>query len=610
MTPHLMLVTIGPIQEFIATARRSRDLWFGSWLLSELCKAATLTIVTGDGNRLIFPYPPDMQNDLQPGSDFNVANKIFAEIHQHPPDLAHNVKEAIQQRLTTIRDDAYAKIKTDKYLHWDTACTQIADLPEYYWVALPCDPQDAAQYGEIRQHLDMLMAARKNTRDFQAVPWSNRLVPKSSLDGQRESVIDEDAYPSRDDSTTQREAKITRLYNTYKAGPAERLSGVDLLKRHGNRAGEQRFFSTSHVAALPLLARMERTNQANGKRLQAQTDVCAYISALKDAGMPDDAFSQVPHKHPVFERHDGHLLFEERIDEYLRDAEKKQGQTAQRDEARRALSKFLRATVDGKRPLPYYALLLADGDHMGKTIDAQTTIEKHQDLSKQLAAFAKAVKGIVEKTHAGSLIYAGGDDVLALVPLHTVLACAQTLAETFADQMKGFLIIDGDKKYPTLSVGVAIAHHIDPMSDALTLARQAEKEAKKTRNALAITLSKRSGADRTIAGRWDAQIAERLQYFIDLHRREALPDSVAYDLHDMAVRLDQHVPIGAVRAEAQRIVQRKRTPQDQTRLDPTILDAFSRHFDRATDTRAIRDLAHEIIIARILADAHNLALEP
>jgi CRISPR-associated protein Cmr2 len=33
---YLMIIGIGPVQEFIASARRSRDLWFGSWLLSEL----------------------------------------------------------------------------------------------------------------------------------------------------------------------------------------------------------------------------------------------------------------------------------------------------------------------------------------------------------------------------------------------------------------------------------------------------------------------------------------------------------------------------------------------------------------------------------------------
>lgn len=33
---YLLSISIGPVQDFIATARRSRDLWFGSWLLSEL----------------------------------------------------------------------------------------------------------------------------------------------------------------------------------------------------------------------------------------------------------------------------------------------------------------------------------------------------------------------------------------------------------------------------------------------------------------------------------------------------------------------------------------------------------------------------------------------
>jgi hypothetical protein len=33
---YLLSISIGPVQDFIATARRSRDLWFGSWLLREI----------------------------------------------------------------------------------------------------------------------------------------------------------------------------------------------------------------------------------------------------------------------------------------------------------------------------------------------------------------------------------------------------------------------------------------------------------------------------------------------------------------------------------------------------------------------------------------------
>lgn len=35
-TEHLLIVSIGPVQDFIAAARKCQDLWFGSFLLSEL----------------------------------------------------------------------------------------------------------------------------------------------------------------------------------------------------------------------------------------------------------------------------------------------------------------------------------------------------------------------------------------------------------------------------------------------------------------------------------------------------------------------------------------------------------------------------------------------
>ena len=35
---HLLLISIGPVQDFIASARKAQDLWFGS-LLSDLSAA-------------------------------------------------------------------------------------------------------------------------------------------------------------------------------------------------------------------------------------------------------------------------------------------------------------------------------------------------------------------------------------------------------------------------------------------------------------------------------------------------------------------------------------------------------------------------------------------
>lgn len=44
MTQYVLTLSIGPVQEFIASARRSRDLWSGSWLLSEMAKAAAKSL--------------------------------------------------------------------------------------------------------------------------------------------------------------------------------------------------------------------------------------------------------------------------------------------------------------------------------------------------------------------------------------------------------------------------------------------------------------------------------------------------------------------------------------------------------------------------------------
>lgn len=56
MTSHLLALTVGPVQDFIAAARRTRDLWFRSHLLSEISKAAAKSL-RDQGGKLIFPAP-------------------------------------------------------------------------------------------------------------------------------------------------------------------------------------------------------------------------------------------------------------------------------------------------------------------------------------------------------------------------------------------------------------------------------------------------------------------------------------------------------------------------------------------------------------------------
>ncbi len=676
---YLFLVSIGPVQGFIASARRTRDLAFGSWLLSEIAKAAARQIVEIEGRQesLIFPAPDFTQNNsLVSRSPLNVANKIVALIQHAPKDVGKSVKDAIFAQLHSIRDETYKEIKiaVDER---ETAYKQIEDLIDLQWVAVPFNEEEH-KYVAARKQLEALMAARKNTRDFAPVKWHSD-QPKSSIDGQLESVIPESAYPSRQVPAEKKFSKIRQLYDKYHAGPAERLSGVDLLKRCGETIYPSDFPSTSHIATIPFLQRLELIPD----KTQARERWNNYIEKVRRIADPKGSASGVENTpmqvvslekiakdfysaHSILQNLEGSMLFEERLTDLvdvISDNDKLK-------EAKNALRKFYEFTdsqfaslgLSSARPNPYYAILLADGDRMGEVIDAQAEHKIHEDehgyeqhhrISQALSRFADGVKAIVEKDHKGALVYAGGDDVLAFVPLHTVLRCAQKLAKNFEQILSGFTnneTAKNQKRTPTLSVGIVIVHHLESLQDALELARSAEKKAKQVdgKNALAIIVSKRSGEDYSIAGSWD-DMNEYLEQLISFCRADDIPNGTAYELRDLARRLT--VPVNdpdfntlqaAIKEDTKRILHRKlyvplgKLVEDKAKAVESVLykrldieqkqagvEPASPVKDISIEQKQasvepvppIKDIdmekfTNELIIAQVLADAQHLANLP
>jgi CRISPR-associated protein Cmr2 len=229
--------------------------------------------------------------------------------------------------------------------------------------------------------------------------------------------------------------------------------------------------------------------------------------------------------------------------------------------AKEALQSFLREVRPRLgEPIPYYAILLADGDRMGKVLSETNDFEKHRRISDDLEHFASSTRATVEK-HEGALIYAGGDDVMALLPLHTVLACAAQMAGDFAVAMKAYTITEGeegkDKREcsPTLSTGVAIVHHLLPLDEALALVRRTEKVAKGVpgKNALAVVVKKRGGEAVQVSGSW-GEIDRRLEELVNLHRTGAISTKAQYELMDLDTRLGDTLR----KADAARLLAEKR----------------------------------------------------
>lgn len=597
---HVLIVTLGPIQDFIAAARRTRDLWFGSWLLSELSKATAQAMADECGiEALVFPGVL-RRKELHTESNTSVANKIVVRVPDglDPASVAKRGKARMSDRLTLLCKEAFDKIGAP-YFERRTAEDQVRDLIEYAWVSAPEAGPDG--YAEARRKAEELLAARKNTRLWGKVTWG-AAVPKSSIDGERESVLHEDLFDKvgKDGGLTPEQIR-----KRYGVGPAERICGVGLLKRHGIREEAKyahRFLSTGHLAAWPLYQRLKKL--APGEDLKEPWQ--EYLNVLKRFGvkLEDQEIVQGQGwQHFLFEKYDGSLLFENRLSELLEEYVP----TGQLPEALRAarvaLARFLEK-LGVTTPLPYYAILVADGDKMGKAIEHQSTFKGHQDLSRALDQFAQRVRTLVEGNHGGELVYAGGDDVLAFVPLHQAVGCARALAQEFQKKLSGFPVGE-DNQTPTLSAGIGISHFLDPLRSALNLARKAEALAKEKRNSLAVIVDKRSGPPVEVKGKW-GDLDERLGTYVTMHRNDWVPDGAAYELRELGRLLDKASEtekaslVELVRKEAERILRRQ---QPQHGAEKELAEPVLKRLVDDVKELDLNEVADSLIVARLLAEA-------
>ncbi|MGE4046214.1 MAG: type III-B CRISPR-associated protein Cas10/Cmr2 [Acetobacteraceae bacterium] len=488
---HLLLIALGPVQDFIAQARRMRDLWFGSHLLSELSRAGAAALAEA-GATLIFPAmdrgdaelakcnPPIRPETQRP--PVSVANKILAKIppEQNPATCAAAVRGKVLERWREIADEARDKPHVRAVLAdnadpvWQE---QIEDVLEFYAVWAPI----AGSYGQVRETVEKMLTGRKSLRDFRV--WQHDLpgMPKSSLDGARLSVL----KPGR------RGPAFGRL--GIRAG--EQLDAIGLIKRAG--FGPEQFVPVVNVAAGHWL-RMAQAEEKSAATLATLRDACKHRS-----------IHHVRRSLPVVEPlpFDASVLYPSRWASLFKELDEPADAADARQWGEAHVRPLLRA-MRGEPPA-YVACLVADGDNMGKAIDRLDSIEDNQAFSRGLAKFPEQAHDIVGR-HLGSLIYAGGDDVLAFLPVATALECAAELAGAFAMLMAS-VVPSGP--VPTLSVGIGIGHLMEPMGMLLNLGRDAEHTAKRVdgKNALAVLIDKRSGGQRPLVLPWPSDPLPRLR---------------------------------------------------------------------------------------------------
>ncbi|OPL17084.1 MAG: hypothetical protein AVO38_05635 [delta proteobacterium ML8_D] len=492
---HLIKFSFGPVQDFIAAARKLEDLWAGSQMLSALMERAH-EILENKG-QVIYP--------AKGAKNVNLPNILLAESNSDPQKMAEEVVEGVQSHFEEIirgqlRDlpfyrDCWIRGIIDR---------QLKGFLDFTWSAMKIE--DEKNISGALEELNARFDAAKRTRIFrqQEEPGPKcTLQPDLSVLAPPGKADHEVKWFWRDlgKHTPPFPRKIVRAVRSDKG---ERFSAIGFAKRLYLRNDDftSPFPSTYSVATAFWRYRLLKEAVSDIALDKAIKD---FISRLKDLkklepkaenGDTTYVIERVdPNAVPcinAFNRHD-FLRWEP---QYLTGTEVKVGESDAYDPLAEVRKNLVNAAKDGiGTPPGHFALLLADGDSMGRIVDACGHRDDLVKLSKALNSFAsEAVKFIESEETCGRAIYAGGDDVMAVCPVESSLKAACTWRRLYRKSLENFTFKDDDEKEQpaTLSVALLIASVKYPLNRLLREAHSALDERAKAcdKDALALIVYK------------------------------------------------------------------------------------------------------------------------
>lgn len=427
--------TLGPVQGFVAQARRTRDFWAGSFILSWL-SAVAMKAVERQNGEIVFPTPDEsfMRAVSEGGNGPRqgcIPNRFMAKVADgFDPELVEKAVQTAWLGLAAsvwqndLQDIADEKTRTV----WER---QIAAFWEIEWALT--DEETSAPLDRLKLWRTHLPPDEEGVKCMMMDGWQELSgaerpgdEPKrfwEKLRGSGKSALKTDLRPGEMLCAV---AYVKRRFVRCFEAVAVEMAGGWMVRGWRLPAGVP---SVHYLAVAPWLA------QLIGKA-HLDDDLSESLWKFHDAAyrltgnygewssnircVCDAVGSGARKKWAAL---DGTVFFDTMLEnQNLWDE-------GQRKTAADVLGKLqaLRGKAELDPPSPFYAVLLMDGDELGIQMGDSA---KHPAITQGLAAFTGGVADVVE-AHNGFLVYAGGDDVLALLPLEDALNCAAALREFY-----------------------------------------------------------------------------------------------------------------------------------------------------------------------------------
>lgn len=536
MSSYLMLLSIGPVQSFIAQARKAQDLWAGSYFLSYLINQAKQALP--DDTELIFPA----KNTHLDSVVASMPNRLLF-ITSDPETTGKILETEIRQVFENIITFALKKYESFGAFNQITI-DSFKDFTEIFYAAVEYSDKDT--YNEKYAKLESLVGAIKNNRSFEQIAYSEEKtypIVICPVCGERHALalngkLDYEHVKKLWTRISARNAKIKTNEYLCPVCLAKRLF-PDYLENQ-TKNPKISFPSLADLTVSEWRMKMVHNNKLTSLENRLQNN--EFLKRDKGFVHPKLKAEVLIHNLDIPETlTDAHWYFPENFTksefEKITDFDKDKFQDFQK-------SKPLKMPDTS-----YYGMMMMDGDGMGEMLAKVKNKHEHSSFSSVLADFAgKDVPKIIEEEHFGKLIYAGGDDVFAISSKNDLLSIMNSVRKSFkktlSENQEAYTSVQGQFH---MSAGAVIAHYKAPLFFVLDKVRQMEKIAKSfmidethKKNACALIMIAHSGNHKAVVFPWEytdsqnniyesVELLQQLQYFL---KQEHLSKSFIYKLKD------------------------------------------------------------------------------
>ena len=537
---YLLIFSFSPVQGFISTARKPRDLFTGSYIISFLTEKVIEEL--GLKNRVIYPVIKN-QGDIKLA---NYPNKFIAEVDA---DICKEVKEKFKEIWKRVCEDVWNGLnlnienkeevkkqffsQIENYFNVFCKCVEYKSFEEWKKILELEDVKELSENDDYAFTYDLaerLLGAQKSWRQYNAVvddtKYNGNIYPNGcSMCGERVHL----AFDWKRESLE----KIFKEKDLYQIRQGEKLCGVCLVKRFAVIYSKdlkvhdyKNFPSTEEVAGIKFKEKLREVLKEDKELEKRLNDL---YEKLKDTpyvikkGLLNLNEKALRIDSELFRKEAWETLFE---DETLKNL---------KNQIQEIWEGLKKKNIEHKNS--YFALLISDGDSIGNWLGIKSDIRKgnltkefHKKFSEILSDYATEVSSYKDKDITTQIVYAGGDDLTAFLHPSDAVLFARYCAEKFTIKLKN---LAKENKKPSISAGILIAHAKDNLKKVFEETKNLENLAKNKvegKGAVCIGVRTRNGSLTYFLSKWDD--LKTFCKFVEAFKSDMLGSTFAYEFRE------------------------------------------------------------------------------